>query len=430
MPPVEEHVLSDGTTVYIIMRPGDDLATVTFCSGTGSAHDRYPGSTAFAAGLLTRGTRRLSPEEWDEEVESKGSYITAQAGYHTFSVTSLCLAKHLRSTIELMSESISSPRFDNRELELLRDRWISELQMNERDPDWLANQACNHLCFPGHPYRIRRRGTIESMLSMSAEYVVEAHQRMLASPRYLIAAGNVSGDVLLPLAEDLVATMSAPSFFDNVPMAQPRTSVAEIALHPEAVQSALRISLPAVSYQHPDYTALRLATSVLGGSTLARMFATLREEKAYTYGAYATITMQPKAHHIDLMTNVGNEFTADTLDTIAALLNRMRTEPIAEDELDLARQTILGSFARNSETPQQTAALISKCLQYSLPFQFFEQHVHDLQTISSDEVFAVQQKYFDPSSWVIGCSGMADVLTSALEHHVSAIETWDVTKGG
>lgn len=423
MPPVEALHLADGTPVYIIPNAHEDLVTLTICMQSGAAHDQHVGATAFAAALLTRGTKNKSVEELDEAIEYRGCSIKAHGERTVVRLSALGLVEHLEFLVDTIGECLSEPRFDPDELETLRGQWISELSINLHDPDWLAGQASNRVCYDNHPYALSRTGSAAEMSAMTLDLIVQAYHRIIESERVIIVAGPVTSSVTSLLSK-LTSRLPKPSFNAHLPQAHARERQAVIAPNPEAVQSAFRIGLPAVGYDHPDFSAMQLVTNVLGGYTLARLFSVLREQKGYTYGAYAVPSIRKHARNIDVVTSVGNEYTEDTVLTIKTEIERIATELIPEDELEFARQQILGAFARSNETPQQTAALVWNMVQFDLPMDYYERHVVKLQSYRPEELRLIQQRYFDVQRWAIGCSGVESVLRQALNDTVTDIETW------
>lgn len=425
MPRVETVVLPDGTPVYIVPKANEDLITVQVHLRSGAAHDVYAGATNFMAELLTRGTTSLSPEEFDDKVESLGCSIRASGGRTSVTLTGVGLREHLHALVGFMADCLHNPSFPEHELETLRGRQLSELSINERDPDWLAGQASNRVCYNGHPYAWPITGTREQMMAIGRDNIIHAYERVIRSHRYIVVAGDVHVEQGVDLFAQLTSGLPSASFDATLPMATMRTGHAVVAVNNEAVQSALRISLPSVDYHNADCSAIQLISTVLGGYTLARLFSVLREQKGYTYGAYCTPSIRHHSQTIDIFTSVGNEHTADTIKTIAEELRAIATERIPDEELEYARQQILGSFARSNETPQQTASLVSTIVSFGLPMDYYEQHVARLQSYQPDDLIPVQQRYFSPDNWVVGCSGIPDVLRSALAEYTAAVEIWD-----
>lgn len=425
LPAVEDAALADGTPLYVVRKPGEDLVTISLYIERGSAHDEVPGATAFAGELLTRGTQRLNFEQVAEEIDGLGASIRSGTDRASFRFSALSVESTLTELVQLMAECLLQPRFNQQELQALREQWIGEALMDLHEPMYLADQALTRVTFGNHPYAKRPRGSIANMRRIQVEHIVEAHRRLLQSPRTLIVAGPCSAEEVVPILNAAFSALPAVTRNDDVAHHELTGHSGCLAVNPEAVQTALWVSLPSPHLKDPDYPATLLATTVLGGYTLARMFMVLREEKGYTYGAYAQNVTWKHFASIDLTTSVGNAVTADTMQAIDRLVREMGTTPIGSDELENARQHLLGSLARSNETPQQAAGLLWKVIQHGLPRTYYPDLIEHLQQLTAEDLLAVQQRWFDADRWVIGASGLPDVVLPAIERYVTSVEVWN-----
>lgn len=426
-PDVVSTTLADGTPLHVITKHDEDLVTVGVYYASGAAHDTDHGASAFAAALITRGTQTLTADEFAEAVESLGCSVRASADRTTTTLNAFGMAEQFEQLADFMGDCLRTPRFDEEELETLRGRWISELLMDQVDPDWQASQALNQLCYAGHPYLTPVRGRMADLQGMSIAKVRQAHERMLRSPRSVIVAGPLDVDQVRTILSHHLRDLPAPSFDPTLPMARITERSGIIAVNNEAVQTAVRIAFPCVGYDHPDYPAIQLITTVLGGYTLARLFTVLREQKGYTYGAYAMNRVKLHARMTNIVTSVGNDFTADTIDTIEVEVRRLATERIDDEELENARQFLLGSFARTNETPQQTAGLLWTTLHHNLQRDYYPRLIERIQMYRPEELLLAQERYFNVEHWCIAASGQPNVVRAALTHHVEHITLWDPT---
>ncbi len=429
LPPVEEATLADGTPLYVVRKSEQDLVTVNLYVRTGSAHDTSAGALAFAGELLTRGTARRNAEQMAETIDALGASVRANADKSSFRLTGSAMADNLKDLTELMGECLLTPAFDHHELDGLREQWIGEELMDQRDAQWLASRALSRVSFHDHPYLTPSRGSIPTMRALTREAVVEAHQRLLHTERLVIVAGPFDAATVAPFIE---------AAFQDLPAAQPRTVIPSahiteragcIAVNQDAVQTAVAFSLPCPGYDHPDYPAVQLLTTVLGGYTLARLFTVLREEKGYTYGAYARNYLWEGFSSTDITTSVGNDFTKDTVKTIDEIVRGLASTRIDEEELENARQYLLGSFARSNETPQQVAALTWRIVQHGLPADFFQRLVERIQMFTPEDLVLAQERWFNADRWAVGASGRPNLVLEAIEPYATPIEVWNVDTG-
>lgn len=406
-------------------RASSDITTVVLHFHAGGVHaPEMPGSTAMAMEMLVRGTERLTMQEFAEAVEQLGGQIRSSAQRSSSSIAAVGLTEHAPALLRLMAEAMQTPRFDPTELEAARAQWVSDVRMEAADPMWLASRALARVSFYGHPYELPSRGNVGTLEALTPEAVYEAYRQLRRAPRTIIVAGGAALDDLVPTLEELVQALDAvqPTIAVPAPVVPAgRAGVVDVA---DAVQTALAISLPGPLYSHPDFPAVRLITTVLGGYALGRLFTVLREEKGYTYGAYAGVDVVDTWGTIDISTSVGTEATADTIATIGSMLDELCSQRIPDLELNDARQHLLGSYARAMETPQQVASAIWRLLLFGLPMDYYEATVQRIGQLQPSELEPVQQRWFDRSAWLIGASGQSSTITSACAGQVHEIQTW------
>jgi len=416
--------MANGTSVYIIPAANEDLVTVTVAMRTGTRHDVVLGETSVAAQMLSRGTKSRDAAAFAEEVEKRGCSVRSVGDSDACSIQGSGLMEWFHDILRFSAECLLEPRFDEVELDKLRQRLVADMQVDRVDVEWLALRACAMRAYDGHPYSLPRNGSPSTLRQLTVQSLKDAHARMLAAPRHIIVAGPVEVDSVMKSLEQTFGSLPTPGMLVETPRARMRPRTGVVAPKEDAVQSAFRLAMPCVPFSHPDYAGLQLATNVLGGYTLARLFTVLREEKGYTYGAYAFSDVRACSAITGIVTSVGNEFTADTMAVIADEVNKLNKERIDDEEFENARQQLLGSFARSNETPQQTASLVWTMIQHELPLDYFERHIMRIQRFTPEDLLLIQERYLSTSSWVVGIAGKSDIVRPAIEGYVDSVEEW------
>ncbi len=424
LPAIHHDQLSNGTPVHCIFDPSEDLVTVTVALSTGSIHDVTPGETSMTAQMLNRGTTRLDAAQFAEEVERRGCNLRTVGDTDACSLQASGLSEWFNDLVDLTAEALTQPRFDAGELDTLRSRMIADMMIDLVDVEWLAARACAMRAYDGHPYARPRHGTPATLRTLTRDHLVAVHERMMHAPRHIIVAGPIPPDVALAKLDSVLGALAHHTDYHRIARSTMRPRSGVIAIKPDAVQTAFRIALPSTTFASEDYAAVQLCTGVLGGYTLARLFTILREEKGYTYGAYAFGDVRPHGSTIGVVTSVGNEFTHDTMHVIAAEIERMGAQRIDDDEFSNAQQHLLGSFARSNETPQQTAGLVWSMIHHQVPMSFYNTYVERLQGLTPDDVREAQRTYFTRDAWVVGLAGREDVIRPAIDGMVDTVEVW------
>ncbi|WP_449435031.1 M16 family metallopeptidase [Pedobacter steynii] len=118
---------------------------------------------------------------------------------------------------------------------------------------------------------------------------------------------------------------------------------------PEAIQSAIRMGALSISRNHHDFPGFQVLNCLLGGYFGSRLMANIREDKGYTYGIGSAVVSLRDAGYFFIATEVGTEVCNNALTEIEKEIDLLKTELVADQELDLVRNYMLGSMLGSLE---------------------------------------------------------------------------------
>jgi predicted Zn-dependent peptidase len=272
-------------------------------------------------------------------------------------------------------------------------------------PPAVAERAFLRLIYGAHPYGHLAIGNDPALRALSIEHVAAFHQgRFVPSQSTLVVAGDMNHDEMRRLAENVFGGW--PDVAIPVPwgraseMDPPDDARARLAIVPReaAAQSELRIGHLSVRRNTPDYPALLVMNSVLGGQFVSRVNLKLREEKGYTYGARTGFDWRRGRSPFSLHASVHTASTADAVKDAHAELGSLRgARPVTAHELALAKASLTRGYPRNFETAGQVARSVAQLALYGLPDTYFQQFVPKVNAVTGDEVTRVAAAYLDPN---------------------------------
>jgi hypothetical protein len=183
---------------------------------------------------------------------------------------------------------------------------------------------------------------------------------------------------------------------------------------PGSAQANIVLASMAFERNHPDYFAATVMNQILGAGASSRVFMNLREEKGYTYGAYTRLDAKRRAGDFEATAEVRTQVTGDSLREFFYELERIRTEPVSNTELDDAKNFLTGVFPIRAETQEGLTNLIVNQQLYDLPEDYLQTYRDNIEAISVEDVQRVAQKYIQPEKLAIVIVGdAADVLAQA-----------------
>jgi len=164
---------------------------------------------------------------------------------------------------------------------------------------------------------------------------------------------------------------------------------------------------------------------VLGGGSSGRLFKNLREEKGYTYGAFSNFSARKFPGPWNASAEVRTEVTDGAIAEFIKELQRLRDQPVSDQELDDAKRAIVASFALSLESPDELVnyALTRKI--YGFPEDYWDTYPTKLMAVTPADIQRVAKKYIDPQTMQIVAVGDASKIRSVLEKYGS-IERYDI----
>jgi len=191
---------------------------------------------------------------------------------------------------------------------------------------------------------------------------------------------------------------------------------------PGAAQSEIRIGLVGVDRATPDYYALSVMNTILGGSFSSRLNQKLREEKQYTYGARSSFSFGMMPGPFTASAGVQTAVTDSALYEFMRELNGIR-EPVPEDELDRARNYVALRFPGAFQAVGQIANQLEDLYLYDLPLDYFNGYVQGVLGVTRDDVRRVARQYLVANRMAIVVVGDR----SKVEAGIRALKLGDVT---
>jgi predicted Zn-dependent peptidase len=420
--------LSGGRVVAAHL-PGQPLAWLGVMLGGGALAEPVPAPDAVAldglsratASLLDEGTENYTADEFGAAVESLGGHWGVDSGWQSTKVTIDLPVSRAQAGVGLLAEAVRRPAF--REVDTRR--FLSDLASAKREqfarPGVRAQQALRNALY-GDQARYGRLagGTPESTAALDGAAVRAFHEQWLRGPGVLLVAGDL--DVL-----DLEA-LAAVVFADAAAQA-PRTPDAEAALpdprrlaiadRPGAVQSTLRIGHPVPTRTDlmaagVDVVALRLASTILGGSFSSRLNHELREVKGYTYGAHSSFDLGRPQGLYAVSTEVQTDSTAPAVADALRIIREFFDGGATAAELELTRAYLAGATPIGLQSPGAVGERLIEMTRHDLPGDFVTTEHARLLEVTLDEVNATLRTVLRPQDLVVAVEGDESVFGAEL----------------
>lgn len=423
-PEPERLVLDNGMVVYLLEDHELPLVTVQAVMRTGSWLD--PADKIGLAGLTgvvmrTGGSQRMSATDVDEELERLAATIAIGIGKESGSATLDVLKKDLKRGLQIYADLLRRPAFDPDRVELAKLQAIESIRRRQDSPQSIAGREFAKLIY-GADHPSARESTIESVTRVTRDDLVAFHQRTI-HPNGIIL--GVTGD--FDKADILAALRDA---FGDWPKGDvPELKIPEVVdagadgakpvvryISKDTSQTHLRVGHLTIKENNPDYPALSLLNDILGGSSFrSRLFRDVRTQRglAYSVGSGLRVGMHDQGvWYLRAETKLST--TQDVIDRFIANVERLRKEPVTDEELEEAKEAFVNSFVFSFTSASSIVGRLMGLEYDGLPKDFLQQLRDKVVKLTKDDLLQAARKHLHPERLRILAVGSADVLPRVL----------------
>lgn len=384
--------LRNGMKLYILSSEDFEILRLTCLFRAGSARQTTPFSASATANLLAEGSARMSAREISEQLDFHGSYFDVNIDRDYSYISFAMLTKFVNPTLEVAAEILLHPTFPEEEVETYRLKRKQRLKIDRQKVDVRAREAFAEAMFgKEHPYGVSyAEEAYDSLTREDVEHFYRTHYT--ASNGFAVCSGYVGErerEALITLLEQFPAGEApAPTHFP--PVVQQHT--VRIA-HEGAVQSSIRIGRRLFPREHPDFLGMQVVAAALGGYFGSRLMQNLREEHGFTYGVISALVNFEREGYLAIATQVGSEVTEAALEEIYREVERIRTEPLSEEELHLVKNIMTGEMMRILDGPFGVADVTIENILCGRTNSIIAENVARIRAITPDEVQRLAAKY-------------------------------------
>jgi predicted Zn-dependent peptidase len=364
--------------------------------------------------LLSKGTARRTKAQIDQEVDFIGASLNTDAN----GVSASCLTKHTEKALDLMSDVLLNPVFPQEEFEKSIKRTESNLASQKDDAGAIMRNVGARVRYgKNHPYG---EFTTETTLKKVTLEQVKKHYTTFLKPNisYLVITGDITKAKAEQYARKYFGAWVKAEVPKNAHLSAraPQKTVVDLVHKPGAVQSVINITYPIDFLPGTDEAIkARLMNTVLGGYFNSRVNANLREGHGWTYGANTNLRPDKLIGSFTASASVRNAVTDSAVIEFMKEMNLLRTQKVANSELQVVKNVLTGQFSRNLEEPGTVAEFALNSARYNLPADYYETYLSKLNNTSPEEILVLAKKYVRPDNAHIVVVGNRDDVADRLK---------------
>ncbi len=424
LPTVDTTHLANGLTILTSRNAEVPLVSGRLIIEGGARVDDAPaGLATFTAGMLDEGAAGMTGLQLAEAVDFLGASLNTGAGWDNFTVSVSAPKRTFDKAMGLLADVVLEPTFASADVARERSARQSALLSARDNPNQVASRVLMRNIFPaGHPYHDNLSGDSTTTAALDSAEVRDFWTRAADPARAtLILTGDVTPAEARQWAQAHLGSWKAPAdpLVEITPAdvaAPPRPATRVILVDkPDAPQSVIVIGAPGVDRHNPDYPAIEIMNTILGGSFSSRLNDILREQRGYSYGAGSRFAWRPIPSNFTASSQVRTNVTDSSLAVFFHEFKRIRDEPVDSVELARARNYVVLGALGDYETAGQVAGAIAGALEFGFPLSRTADELAAMNRVSGADVQRVARKYLDPAHLTVVVVGDIKTIRPGIE---------------
>lgn len=390
--------LKNNTEVFFKKTPNTPRVALCFNLRADNG-SKEPGVDSLMARLFMQGTKNRTAEELANELDAYAIEFSADVKPDYIRLKFVCLNEDFDKALEILDDVIKNTTFNDIEKEIakMEGEIVAELD----SPRAKVGDKYYSTMFGSHPYGATNSVILENIKNLTKEKVINNYNELINTGKKVI---SVVGDIDFEKVEkQLNNTLSKLPQSVDIPVTSAivpleKSEYAEI-IKPDVNQAHIIKGWITDTSKSDDYPALLLLNVILGSSGLSsRLFLELRDKKGLAYvvrSSYETFG-QCADFYIYIATEPKNIDVS--LAGFKEELEKIQNIPVGEEELENAKNNMLGKWAFMQETNENQSILYANYGILNLGFDFNDRAKERLKQVTVEQIQQCAKKYFSRES--------------------------------
>lgn len=418
-PPEAERVVLDcGAPLYLLRDARLPLFSFHATARAGSAYDpkRKEGLAALTAELMrTGGTLRMEPDELDRRIEFMGAELSTGADQDAASLSLSCLSRDAAAALGIALDVLLRPAFSPAKIDLRKEQVREAIRRWNDEPGQIVSREFRRLVYGAHPYAHPVIGEPGSMDAIRRDDLLAFHRAQF-NPSGMIfgAAGDFDRDALVNGLNAAFGSANAPPP-PLPPPVEAKGGRAVFLIRKRTEQAHLAAGHVGIRRVDPDFIPVMIMNEILGGGVFSsRMLEHIRSAEGLAYSAGTRFTADVQAGLFRASCQTKEATAVEALGIMLDEMERIRTEPVTEDELARARDSYANSFVFNFTSPSQVVEQMMGIEFMGLPLDYLKTYLAKVAAVTREDVLRVARKHLHPDAATIVVLGEGKELPGGL----------------
>ena len=386
--------------IDLFYKRNENTPRVAFCMNFSlNQVEKFPGLYSVMTRLFMQGTKNRTAEQLAEEFDRYAIDFICELKQDYLRFKFVCLNEDFDKALELLEDVVKNTTFEDFDREIVKMQGEITAELDSPRARALENYYKN--LFDGHNYGHTYTRILDNIPNLKKEDTIAAYDTILNNSKKVITfVGDIDFETVYEKANEKFNSL--PVSVDDKPelaKAQLTESKDVEIIKQDLNQAHIVKGWLVPSYDSEEYPVLMLLNIILGASGLSsRLFLELRDKKGLAYVVRSSYEALSLGANFAIYIATEPKNIQVSLDGFREEIEKIRTIPVSEEELENARNNLLGKWAFTQETNNQQACLYAHYGVLGLGFDFNARMKEKIKTVTADQIKSCAEKYFNDIS--------------------------------
>jgi len=343
-----------------------------------------------------KGTRTRSAKDIAIFLESIGGHLDAFTSKEETCFYARVLDEHLPQAIEILSDIVINPRYDENDLDRERQVILEEIKTVEDAPDELVHEMFSEAVFDSHPLSLPILGSWQNCLNFKAANINTFRNKNYHPGNMILAvAGQVEHEHLEKLAQTHLGLMLGAE--DNQSNRDQLNIEAGLRIKVKKTsQVHICLGMQAMAFTDPDRYALLVLNTIFGGGMSSRLFQKIREDEGLAYSIYSFTDLYRDTGLFGVYLGVATDQVMKSIEMTLAEFRKLIECLPSDEELNNAKSQLKGNLMLGLESTSNRMMRLAKMEIHREAYMDLNQTIEKIDQVNIDDLIRVAQRVIKP----------------------------------
>ena len=414
---IRREVLSNGLSVITEEMQHIRSISIGIWIKTGSRDEDkdWNGISHFVEHMVFKGTQHRSAEEIARQVDSIGGNIDAFTAKECISFSIKVLDEHLPIAMDVLSDLVLNPVFDENDIARERGVILEEIKMDEDNPDYLVHEIFTQNFWKDHPLGRPILGTRDTVKRFERAPVHDFYgQRFSPGNVIITAAGHLKHEHFVELAQKYFSGMKPVSngFHSAPPKIMPRIILRN---KKSLEQVQICVGVPSYPITHPKRHSSYILNTLLGGGMSSRLFQNIRERQGLAYAIYSDLNPYRDTGCLCVYAGTSRASATKVVESVVSEFAKLKAGVVPPEELRRAKDQLKGSLMLSLESSTARMSNLARQEMYFDRFYGLDELIAKIEAVTVEELRELANHFFQTENVAVTILGNLNGLKLSRE---------------